>query len=278
MASPHPPADLLAAREGTGVGFPAALTAHARARGGATALEDAATWCASPDPVVRLVGLELLGALVAPGAPTPPPGAREALLREARRAAAEDGEETEDLRWAAAKALGQTGPDGLPALLALAADPAADVRWQAVSSLPLAAGPEPDDAAVAALLAAAGDEDPEVRDQAVFALGLQLEVDSPAVRDALAAHLHDEREDTAAQAARGLAQRGDDRVVPVLLERLGPASTADPEAVAELDETWVEAAGELGDARLVPVLRSLRTRAEAGTVLARVLDDVLGGS
>jgi HEAT repeat protein len=271
VSSPHSPDDLLAAREGTGVGFPAAVTAHARARGGPAALADAVAWCGSPDPSARLVGLELLGALVAPGAPAPPPGAREQLLEHARRAAAEG---DEDLRWVAAKVLGQAGAAALPALLALAGDPAGDVRWQVVSSLPLAAGSPPDPAALAALLAAADDEDPEVRDQAVFALALQLDVDSPAVREALLAHLHDAREDTAAQAARGLGLRGDDRVVPVLLERL---ATEDPDALADLDEAWVEAAGDLADPRLLPPLRSLRERPGAEHLAEAVADALARG-
>ncbi|SDQ40463.1 HEAT repeat domain-containing protein [Quadrisphaera sp. DSM 44207] len=274
VPAPAPPQDppaalegLLAAREGTGSGFPAALSAHARARGADGALADARAWAASPDPAARLVALELLGVLTAPWSPPAPAPVRAELLAEAQRAA---GSGEADLRWVAAKVLPSAGAGALPALLRLAADREPDVRWQVVSSLPLladgpgAAGGE----VLRALLAAAEDPDAEVRDQAVFGLAVQLEADTPAVRGALLRALQDaQRPDTAAQAARGLAARGEPRVLPALLQHLGAEDPAD------VDEGWVEAAAALADPRLLPALRRLREHDWADDeTLAALLD------
>jgi HEAT repeat protein len=263
-------AALLTAREGTGAAFPAALSSHLREAGGERSLTSARAWAADPDPAVVLVALELLGALTAPWSPPPPQGAVEELLAQADRALARP---EEDLRWVAAKVLGRGGPGALPALLVLAGEGDPDVRWQALSSLPLLAeGLTGRDRArlVQALMVATRDEDDEVRDQAVFALALQLEDDSPAIRDVLSRAAQDpERSDTAGQAARGLALRGDARAMPAVLGRLG---AEDPE---EVEETWVEAAGDLADPALLPALHRLQ---EAGWAADEGLVEVLGAA
>jgi HEAT repeat protein len=270
---------LLAAREGTGAGFPAAVREHLRERGGAGTLADARAWAASGAPLVRLAALELLGALCGPGAGEPPDEAVAELLAQAGRAA---GDPDDDLRWVAAKVLGQAGSraageEALRLLVGLATDAAGDVRWQAVSSLPLVAGSPPPDDVLAVLLRAASpaEDDEEVRDQAVFALALQLDVDTQPVRDLLAERTSDAREDTAAQAARGLALRGDGRALVVLEQRL---AVEDAEAVAELDLAWAEAAADLADARLLPALRALRAHPEVAVDVAEALDEAIARS
>ena len=260
---------LLAARtEGTGVGFPAAVRSHVMADP-AAALADAGAWGAAPEDGDRLVALEVLGALASPWSPARSEQVLPVLLEQARAAVAAP---QEDLRWVAAKVLAHAGPTAVAALVALTRDPDGDVRWQAVSSLPLAAGSPPAAEAVQGLLAALADEDAEVRDQAVFGLGLQLDVDTPEVRDALAAHLDDERGDTAAQAARALAQRGDERVLPVLERRLDPP---DEESLADLEDGWVEAAADLADPRLLPALQALRARTDLDEAVLEEVDTAI---
>ncbi len=126
------------------------------------------------------------------------------------------------------------------------------IRWKAVGALPLLIEePTPEHPAVQALLDACSDDDPDVRDWAVFGLGVLLDVDSPAVRDALSARLNDEEADTAGEAAVGLARRLDPRVLPVLLREL---------TSLDVGNLYVEAAAALGDPRLLPLLQQLQVR------------------
>jgi methionyl-tRNA formyltransferase len=62
-----------------------------------------------------------------------------------------------------------------------------------------------------ALIALSGDDEPLVRDWATFALGTLAEHDSPKLREALAARLDDDDEDTRLEAVHGLALRHDER-------------------------------------------------------------------
>jgi HEAT repeat protein len=119
----------------------------------------------------------------------------------------------------------------IPRLSALAAHPDVQVRRGVVHGL---MGHE-DDRAVAALIKLSADWDGDVRDWATFSLAVQIERDTPAVREALAARLSDDHGDTRAEAIRGLARRGDPRAV-------GPALAADlspeiKEAIEELAES-----------------------------------------
>lgn len=111
--------------------------------------------------------------------------------------------------------------------------------------------PTPEHPAVQALLDACDDDDPDVRDWAVFGLGVLLDVDSPAVRDALSARLNDEQADTAGEAAVGLARRRDARVLPFLLREL---------TSPDVGNLYVEAAAELGEPLLLPLLQQLQVQ------------------
>jgi HEAT repeat protein len=144
-----------------------------------------------------------------------------------------------------------------------------DVRFQATVGIALPAGDEPegDGPVVDALLGALEDPRAEVRDWAVFGLGVLRDVDTPRVREALLARLDDEGADTAGEAAVGLARRGDPRVLGPLLEKL-----ADP-LVGNL---YVEAAAELADPRLLPLLRQLEAGGwQDGELRPTVLDDAV---
>lgn len=127
-----------------------------------------------------------------------------------------------------------------------------DVRLRATAGLSVPADDEPAQGPVVdALLEALGDSCADVRDRAAFALGVQRDVDSTEVRDALLARFSDDDEaDTPGEAAVGLARRGDPRALKRLLERLSDA---------DVGNLWVEAAAELGNARLLPVLLQLKS-------------------
>jgi HEAT repeat protein len=131
-------------------------------------------------------------------------------------------------------------------LIALAPHGSAEVRRAVVHGL---MGYD-DDRAVRALVALSADADASVRDWATFALGVQIDRDTPELRDALAARLEDRDADTRDEAIRGLARRGDPRAIdaavaaepaPHVAEalRLLADSTDDPrvpERLAELED------------------------------------------
>ncbi|GAB1824553.1 HEAT repeat domain-containing protein [Herbidospora sp. RD11066] len=153
-----------------------------------------------------------------------------------------------ELRWCAAHALSalNDNPEALGSLLRFADDAHRDVRWQVARGMPyFDVYPEQ---VVRVLLTLMRDPDGGVRDWATFALAYSGGTDSPEIRDALLERLDDPEGDTAAEAAFGLAKRRDARVMPVLLREL-----ADP----DVGSLYVEAAGEIGDPRLLPLLRRL---------------------
>ena len=224
----------------------AAVEAYLNASGPAPAFESATRWFEGDDDVQRAAALDLL-TLLARFDPTYVPS----LIS---RAASAVNEPSEELRWSAAHALSVTDdPAVLPVLLRFLGDEDSDVRWHVATALPgLVADPENvelDDSVVEALLVLAYDESPNVRDWAVFGLGAQLDVDSPAIREAFMRSLDDTESDAAGEAAVGLARRGDDRVFEVLVTELGRP---------DVGNLYVEAAGEFGDPRLQPLLLALR--------------------
>ena len=77
-----------------------------------------------------------------------------------------------------------------------------------------------DPEAVATLLTLTRDDDSEVRDWAVFGLGVQGDVDSSEIREALLERLTDTDEDVREEAIVGLGKRRDLRMLPVLRDLL----------------------------------------------------------
>ena len=74
--------------------------------------------------------------------------------------------------------------------------------------------------AVAALIVLSADPNDDVRNWATFGLGSQTTLDTPELRDALVARLHEEDDEIRGEAFVGLAERGDPRVIPALLHEL----------------------------------------------------------
>ena len=148
--------------------------------------------------------------------------------------------------YAAAVALGHNrGPAVVEPLCRLVRHPSKDVRFGVAFGLLSLEDPR----AVAAMIELSNDEDAEVRDWATFGLGAQIDVDNPAIRDALLARARDPDLPTRADALLGLAKRKDPRAVEPLLEALRSGVVGD---------TDVEAAALLGTPKLYPALLELR--------------------
>jgi HEAT repeat protein len=172
-----------------------------------------------------------------------------------------------DVLAAAIGALGHVGdPRGLASVLSHAGNSCDDVRFQVAVALPTVAGDSPAADAVAALILSSADADADTRDWATFGLGSQLDVDSEAVRDALAARLTDEEGDTAGEALLGLARRGDQRALAPLLARL----------VNEPGNLIVEAAAALRSTEALPAVVRLKDASwQLDDPRPSVLDDAI---
>jgi hypothetical protein len=206
----------------------------------------ASAFWAEPDEAVRALGFDLLAVqahlfdwhvqpLIEAASRVTPEGQRRASLR---------------LRRAASNALACVldDPRVLEPLLRFAGDEDSVVRWQVARGIPTVVDPLPQNA-VEVLSAMLRDEDSDVRDWAAFALGSR-ENDTPELRDALARLLFDADEATAAEAAYALARRKDERVRPVLERVLTQPA---------IGRLYFEAAAELADSELLPLLQRLKT-------------------
>ena len=139
-------------------------------------------------------------------------------------------------------------------LVGLVRDRSAEVRAAVAGSLALADDAEPPNPrVVGALLLLTADGDALVRDLAAFALGTQLTTaDNAAVRAALHRLLLEPDTDDAypaAEAAMGLALRGDSSVAAVIAERLRAGGAG---------QLWLDAAAALALPELLPALCAIR--------------------
>ena len=123
--------------------------------------------------------------------------------------------------------------------------------------------------AVQTLIELALDPDADVRDWATFGLGSLLDADTPAIRAALFARLADGDSDTRGEAMVGLARRHDHRIVEPLLNEL---------EAGQFGSLLIEAAAEIGDSHLYPVLVRLREEWEGDKDgwLYQELEETLG--
>ncbi|OEJ27361.1 hypothetical protein AR457_25785 [Streptomyces agglomeratus] len=208
-------------------------------RGDEETFRAAAEWCASGDPLRQAFAADVLAQLGFEQGGKPFAARALPLLRELAR---EAGDSDSELAQAAVLALGHHGdPAALPEILRHVGHPDADVRHRVALSL-IGLVPAGHQEGTAALIALSGDPDDEVRDWATLALA-GLDADTPEVREALADRLEDHDPDTAAEAARGLAARGDARAVDALARLL---REEDPEGYAYA--TAVEALEHVKDA------------------------------
>lgn len=202
-------------------------------RGGEDVFRAAAAWCGTEDPLRQMLAAEVLAGLTDDGMPARAVPLLRELSREAR--------DPEVVRAAVAALGQQADPAGVTEILRHAGHPDPEVRFTvAVALHGLLPAHRPD--GVAAVIGLTGDPDDGVRDWATTVLA-DLDEDTPAIRDALAARLDDAVPDIEAEAARGLAMRQDDRAIAALariLESEDPGgyaySTADQAVEYVADE------------------------------------------
>jgi methionyl-tRNA formyltransferase len=219
------------------------------------------------EPAARSVAAYVLGQL---GVPTRAQPAESARTLEEMAA----DEHHPDVLAAIAAAFGNLGePHGTEWLLRLRRHPDAAVRDAVADALAGRGDPR----ALEALIELSADPDARIRDWATFALGALAQVDTPALRDALAERLDDEDSETAVEAMHGLALRGDTRAVEPLLRRLvaGSSDGAPLWTRHALEEATIRLAALTGDARFGPYLPADVERF-AGTMLEEDLRRALG--
>jgi len=140
-------------------------------------------------------------------------------------------------------------PELIEPLALLANHPNDMVRYGVIAGM---AG-QLNDLAITTLIRLTEDEDTENRDWATFDLGSQIDLDTPAIRDALFARVSDTDVVVRGEALVGLARRRDERVVNALLHEL-EYEKGDELAPVQI----VEAADEIRDARLYSALVKFR--------------------
>jgi HEAT repeat protein len=118
-------------------------------------------------------------------------------------------------------------------LMRYGSHPDANVRFAAATALGHFAN---DSLATSALIKLTADTDADVCDWATFGLGVLGRLDSPKIRDALVARLHNTCDDAREEAMIGLAMRRDQRVLSALLSSLeaGPFPVRAIEAASEM--------------------------------------------
>ena len=140
--------------------------------------------------------------------------------------------------------------------------PDADVRWGVVHMMT----GHVNDLAIKTLIELSADEDDNVRDWATFGIGdvaNLYEIDSPEIREALAARLDDTYLAARLEAITGLAPRKDERALEPLRK--------------ELEDGWYatcafEAATALADSSLLPALLGLREEGKVDGYLEEAIE------
>lgn len=201
-----------------------ALVRELHRRGEACVFDAAAAWCASPDPMLRSLGADVLGQLGFEAAHPFGFESEPILVRLL-------GDSDPEVAAGALIALGHLKRGDPRDISTLASHESAEVRHAVAYCL----GGREDDLSLRTLIALSRDAEVDVRDWATFGLGSLADADSPTLREALVARLSDPDAETRCEAMLGLAQRGDERAIPAILEELrGGASRLAVEASAEL--------------------------------------------
>lgn len=216
-------------------------------RGGMDVLSSARNLCRSDDPKERELGANILGQL----------GTKPDELHQERLQALLsllEGEPDSKVLASACIALGHLY-DAIAheSLIRFKDHPDEDVRYGVAVGLT----GDVDENTRASLIKLTGDVDSDVRDWATFRLGMQ-ENATPDVLAALARRTYDEDGDTRAEAIVGLARNKDQRAIEPLIKFLDELKAGD-EDWSYIEGLLYEAARELGDARLCPVLLKIKS-------------------
>lgn len=223
-------------------------------RGTREVLDRATALAASACALERRVGAEVLGQIGCPDRPFT--GEASAILSRMLHV------ETDPavLKAVLVSLSHQDGTTGRRDALKFREHPDPEVRYALVLALTTQTEPW----AIAGLIELSRDRDPWIRDWSTFGLGSMIEVDTPEIRAALAARLHDDGGATGGEALLGLARRKDSAVLPILQKRLSGG---------DADDFDIEAACVLGDPELLPLLLALRP-SDRG-LLPWMLDDAI---
>ena len=208
-------------------------------RGNCEVFEAAQKLCASNNPKERKLGVDILGQLGVP---------KRTFLDESLAILFKllDSEKDNDVLYAIGVALGHIGDSrAIEPLVKLKNHPSADVRLGVVFGISC----QEKAVAISTLIELSSDEDEDVRNWATFGLGSQIDTDTVEIREALFQRLVDEDHEIRSEALVGLAIRQDERVVEPLIKELSSDSVG---------ILAVEAAKEIGDARLFSVLLQLK--------------------
>ena len=171
--------------------------------------EEAVALCSKPDPVLRAVGADILAQLGVREGVAEYPFADESVATLVSLLS-----DTEPhVTMSALYAFGHLGKGEPGQLARLASHPSEDIRC----ALAYALGGRTDDISIDTEIRLSKDEDVDCRNWATFAIGALLELDSPAIREALAARLKDADDEVRGEAIGGLAKRQDERAVEAIL-------------------------------------------------------------
>jgi HEAT repeat protein len=184
--------------------------------------ERAAEWCESDDPLVRARGADVLAQLgkTVDFTSNRFPEESYSLITELVQREKEPRPLAADIY-----ALGRLdNPLAVPLITKFCSHADPEVRLSAAFALSCFPN---DPLSVANLQKLTGDMDDDFRDWATFGLGVQGDMDSVEIREALVRCLNDPDEDVCEEAMVGLAKRKDERVVPALLPALEQPDISD---------------------------------------------------
>jgi hypothetical protein len=199
------------------------------------------SWCSSARPAERRLGADILGQLGCIDRSFP---FRTSTIPVLKALLTDTDAEVTESALIAFSHLGAR--ESVSEIVALAQHPKSEVRYAVAFAL---LGDE-SEVAVDTLIRLSGDLDADVRDWSTFALGAQIDIDTPAIREALLARAYDPDPDTRSEALSGLVKRRDSRVIEPLRRALESGTVGSKE---------VEAARDLGSRELLEALEKLST-------------------
>lgn len=217
-------------------------------RGTKEVLVRAEELCASRCVEERMIGADILGQLGVPDRTFPRESSRilRSLLKHDQVAGV--------LKSALIGLSHHDDADAVPLALSFSTHPDPEVRYAAVLALTGYENP----LAIETLIELSNDPIAHVRDWATFALGAQIDLDTPEIRDALARRLEDVDSEPRAEALKGLSRRNDGRVIEALKREL---------AAPCIDVAAIEASETIGSKELHPYLIALRRRSDIDSEL-----------